>query len=305
MQVRTNLDMDVLRTFVTGFELGSFARAASRLGRSPSAVSTQLRKLEEQVGERLVNKVGRGLALPPAGESLLSYARRILDLNDEALSNVRGAEVEGWVRLGLPQDFAESWLPGVLARFARAHPRVRVEVRVERNVLLVERTIKGQLDLALAWGDGLDAPHAERVAEAPFAWIGRPDWPGVGALGSDPLPLVAFEPPCVFRDPAVAGLDEAGIAWRLVFTSPSLAGLWAATGAGLGVTVRTIIGMPDSLTALDPKTSGLPALRPMPLSVHRAESEPGEAVRRLKAILLDRIRSDDAVQSAQPASVEA
>src|ERR1700722_19005432 len=109
MALRTNLDMDVLRTFVTGFELGSFARAADRLGRSQSAVRTQLGKLEDQVGRPLVQKSGRGLMLTTAGESLLSYARRILDLNDEALDRVRGGAVEGWVRLGLPQDFAETW----------------------------------------------------------------------------------------------------------------------------------------------------------------------------------------------------
>lgn len=299
MAVRTNLDMDVLRTFVTGFELGSFARAADRLGRSQSAISTQLRKLEEQVGQALVKKSRRKLSLTPAGESLLSYAKRILELNDEAVSQVRGAEVEGWVRLGLPQDFAETWLPGVLAGFARAHPHVRVEVRAERNNLLVERTIKGELDLAIAWGDGRDAPHAEKVADIPVAWIGRSDWPGVRALGSEPLPLVAFEPPCVFRDPTVAGLDDAGIPWRLVFTSPSLASLWAAAGAGLGVTVRTAIGMPYDLVVLNPKATGLPTLPPISLSLHQAESEPTEAVARLKAILLDTIRDDCAARTGR------
>ena len=144
MPGRTNLDMDVLRTFVTGFELGSFARAADRLGRSQSAVSTQLRKLEDQVGSPLVQKSGRGLALTTAGESLLSYAKRLLELNDEAVASVRGAEIEGWARLGLPQDFAESWLPAVLKRFSRAHPKVRMEVQVDRSVPLIEKTIKGR-----------------------------------------------------------------------------------------------------------------------------------------------------------------
>jgi DNA-binding transcriptional LysR family regulator len=127
MAVRTNLDMDVLRTFVTGFELGSFARAADRLGRSQSAVSTQLRKLEEQIGLPLVQKSGRGLALTTAGERLLSYAKRLLELNDEAVDTIRGSDLEGWVRLGLPQDFADTFLPAVLGRFSRAHPRVRVQ----------------------------------------------------------------------------------------------------------------------------------------------------------------------------------
>jgi DNA-binding transcriptional LysR family regulator len=289
MAIRTNLDMDALRTFVTGLELGSFARAADRLGRSPSAVSAQLRKLEEQVGRPLVHKAGRGLALTDAGEGLLGYARRILGLNDEALDAVRGAEMAGWVRLGLPQDFAEGWLPGVMGRFARAHPKVRVEVRAERSARLVERTVKGELDLALAWGDSSGAPHAERVAELPAVWIGRADWGGIASLGSEPLPLVAFEPPCVFRDAGVAALGAVGIAWRLAFTSPSLAGLWAAAEAGLGGTLRTGVGVPAGLVVLDPVVSSLPALPSMPLTLHVADAGPAPAVARLAEILRDTI----------------
>src|SRR3954469_9775258 len=160
MVLRTNLDMDVLRTFVTGFELGSFARAAEQLGRSQSAVSTQLRRLEDQVGQPLVQKSGRGLALTSAGEMLLGYAKRILELNDEALGSVRGADVEGWVRLGLVQDF-EAWLPEVLSRFSSAHPKVRFEMQVERSLSLMEKTRKGDLDLALFWGGGGEGPHEE------------------------------------------------------------------------------------------------------------------------------------------------
>ena len=151
MATRTNLDMDVLRTFVTGFELGSFARAAERLGRSQSAVSTQLRKLEEQVGQPLVQKAGRGLALTAAGESMLGYAKRLLELNDEAVDRLRGTELEGWARLGLAQDFAESWLPAVLKRFSRAYPRVRIEVQVGLGAQLIEKTLKDELDVALVW----------------------------------------------------------------------------------------------------------------------------------------------------------
>ena len=300
MAVRTNLDMDVLRSFVAGFELGSFARAADRLGRSQSAISTQLRKLEQQVGRPLVRKSGRGLALTTAGESLLSYARRVLALNDEAVDALQGAEVEGWVRLGLPQDFAERWLPGALGRFARAHPKVRIEVRVERNAHLVERTAKGELDLCLAWGDGSDAWHAERVADLPVAWIGRPGWEGLSSLGPEPLPLVAFEAPCVFRAAGIAALDAAGIPWRLVFTSPSLSGLWAAAEAGLGVTLRTAIGIPPALAMLDPASSGLPQLPSIRLALCRSEAEASPAVGRLADILRDVIAEEVAALRTHP-----
>ena len=292
MAHRTNLDMDVLRTFVTGFELGSFARAADRLGRSQSAVSTQLRKLEDQVGQPLVQKSGRGLALTTAGESLLSYAKRILELNDNAVDSIRGSDVEGWVRLGLAQDFAESWLPAVLGRFARAHPKVRVEVQVEGGASMIEKTIKGGLDMCLAWGDGSDGPHAEHVADFPITWIGRPDWPGVQSLGFEPLPLIAFAPPCGFRSAGIAALDSAGIPWRLTFTSPSLSGLWAAAEAGLGITLRTAIGLPKTLSAFNPAAVGLPSLPRIPLALYRAEQEPSSAVGRLSDILLETIRNE-------------
>lgn len=290
MPIRPNLDMDVLRTFVTAFELGSFAKAADRLGRSQSALSTQLRKLEEQLGQALVQKSGRGLALTTTGESLFSYARRILDLNDEAVESVRGADVEGWVRIGMPQDFAESWLPAILGRFARSHPKVRVEVRAERNANLLEKTLKGELDLALAWGSIEDSPHSTKVADLPITWVGRADWKGVRNLNGAPLPLVAFEQPCIFRTAGTASLDAASIPWRLVFLSASLAGVWAAAEAGLGVTLRTSIAMPKSLITLEAEHYGLPALPNIPLSLHRADGEPSAAVARLSDILLETIQ---------------
>jgi DNA-binding transcriptional LysR family regulator len=288
MTPRVNLNMDVLRTFVSGLELGSFAKAAQRLGRSQSAVSTQLRRLEEQAGKPLFKKSGRGLALTAEGESLLSYAKRILELNDEAIDGLQDGEVEGWVRLGIPQDFAEGWLTGVLGQFARAHPKVRVEVRAEQNLAVIERLVQGELDLALAWGAD-DKVRAERLVDLPMVWIGRPDWAGTNRLGSEPLPLVAFEPPCVFRAAGIAALDAEKISWRLAFTSPSLAGLWAATEAGLGVTLRTTIGLPRSLTVLKTASSGLPALPRVQLTLCRKNRAGTIAVNRLSEILREAI----------------
>ena len=150
--LRTNLDTDVLRTLVAARQLGGFNRAAQQVGRSQSAVSQQIRKLEEQVGQPLFRREGRRLALTEAGDVILSYARRILDLNDEAVAAVRGTALGGTIRVGLPTDFAESWLPVVLARFKRAHPGVRVEASTDRRAILIDRLDKGQLDLVLLFG---------------------------------------------------------------------------------------------------------------------------------------------------------
>jgi DNA-binding transcriptional LysR family regulator len=227
-------DLDVLRSFVAGVELGSFGRAADRLGRSTSAVSAQLKKLEEQAGVPLLRKAGRGLALTDAGETMLAYARRLLDLNDQASVAVRGTRLQGRVRLGLQEDFGEILLPRVLGQFARAHPQVRIEARVARNAELLERVAAGELDLALAWDHDAARPHGQRLAELPLCWIG-PAATGPARDADGAWPLVAFEAPCLFRSRATDALDRAGIAWTSAFISPSLAGLWAAVSAGLGL----------------------------------------------------------------------
>ncbi|WP_119271155.1 LysR substrate-binding domain-containing protein [Taklimakanibacter deserti] len=287
----TNLDMDALRSFVTGMELGSFARASDRLGRCTSAVSAQLKKLEEQAGIPLVRKSGRGLALTNGGEALLSYARRLLDLNDEAVGAVRGVELEGWIRLGLQEDFGEAMLPDVLGRFARSHPRVRIEGHVARNSALIEKIASGRLDLALAW-DGGEAPaFVERIAKVPLCWLGPASDATVWHRDDDePLPLAALEAPCMLRTIACQELDKHGLSWRLAFVSPSLGGLWAATAAALGITVRTPIGLPRGVRVLDPLAHGLPPLPSLGLVLHRADKESGPTAEHLAAIMLQALR---------------
>src|SRR3954469_3661064 len=213
MVTNRNLDLDTLRTFVRGVELGSFARAAVAVGRSASAVSGQLRKLEAQVGEALVVRSGRGLTLTPAGEVLLSYARRMLDINDEVLSRIQNSRVAGSVRLGLPPDFSETWLPGVLERFARTHPRVQIEVEADRSTELIQRVGTGQLDLALGWTPSGRTDTGEVIASVPVGWIARAGSRFTRDV-SQPLPLVVFNEPCVFRRLALAALDAEAIAWR-------------------------------------------------------------------------------------------
>ena len=294
---RITFDLDVMRSFVTGVELGSFAKAADRLARSTSAVSAQLKKLEQQAGTALLRKAGRGMVLTEAGETMLGYARRLLELNDEAVGAVRGVQLEGRVRLGLQEDFGESLLPEVLGRFKRAHPKLRVEVRIARNMALLDGINGGQLDLALAWESGLHAAHAQHVQTLPMHWIASRDELPVREI-SEPLPLVVLEAPCLLRSAAIDALDRAGMPWRIAFTSASLAGTWAAVKAGLGISVRTPFGLPADVRALDACAARLPALPKLGLALYRSEAEAAPAVRRLGELILQSLRTDRATPAA-------
>ncbi|MGG1948665.1 LysR substrate-binding domain-containing protein [Trinickia sp. NRRL B-1857] len=302
---QTNFDLAALRSFVTGMDLGSFAKAADRVGRSTSAVSAQIRKLEEQVGAPLFRKAGRGLGLTDAGEVMLRYARRLVELNDEAAFAARGTDLEGWVRLGLQEDFAESVLPGVLGRFARAHPKVRIEARVARNAELTARLDAGELDLALVWDDRNVSMQARRAAGASVE-VAKPlmRWIGSEALqwspdSDEPLPLVLFDGGCLVCSLATDALDRAGIAWRVAMTSPSLAGLWAAAAAGLGLTVRTPHGLPATVRTLDPGEYGLPTLPSIGLTLLRASSKATPPVEQLATIIVEAVRGYASVDGTQ------
>jgi DNA-binding transcriptional LysR family regulator len=285
---RITFDLDVMRSFVAGIELGSFAKAAERLGRSTSAVSAQLKKLEDQAGTPLLRKAGRGMALTEVGEVMLGYARRLLELNDEAASAVRGVQLEGRVRLGLQEDFGENVLPEVLGRFKRAHPRLRVEVHIARNAVLMQSLEAGRLDLALAWETETRMPHAQHIRELPMRWIGA-DTAQLPYEANEPIPLVVLDAPCLMRTAAINALDNAGLAWRIAFTSASLAGTWAAVKAGLGVSVRTQLGLPADLHTMDAKLVGLPALPRLGLALYRSEAEPTPAIARLAELILQRL----------------
>lgn len=281
-----NLDMDALRTLLAADRLGSLNRAADRIGRSQSAVSQQMRKLETQIGQPLFRRQGRGLVLTEAGDLMLSYARRILELNDEALHAIRGSAIEGAVRFGLPGDFAESWLPTALGQFKRTHPAVRVEIVVERNGQLLERLDGGELDVVLAMG-AENRADAEHLVTLPMAWIGPSDR-DVRPPSGMPLDLALYKPPCMFRKAGTDALDKAGIPWRLAYTTGSLQSLWAGVAGGLGITLRTMAGVPPTLRRLGER-DGLPALPSVKLCIHSGDRDTSSALVNLKRVVVDNL----------------
>jgi DNA-binding transcriptional LysR family regulator len=301
-----NFDMDALRTMVVGIELGGFSHAAARLNRSPSAVSMQLRKLETQAGQRLFKRNGRGLILTEAGDVLLQYARRVLALNDEMGLAIGAINQGGTVRVGMPQDFTDAVLPSLLTRYSKARPATHVEVKAGRNFALADDVATGRLDMALAFTAGGKGGE-NRIATVPSVWVGgarhmkartNPRAKTFAAEGV--LPLIVFDGPCLFRDMGIDALARAGIPWRLAMTTPSLAGLWCGVRAGLGVTVRTPLGIPRGLSIVAPD-AGLPELTSIDLVLYRS-ADRAAAVQTFTDLLLE-IVTRECLSKARPAPV--
>lgn len=234
-----------------GHDLGSFSRAANQLCRSQSAVSMHLKKLEEQVGQPLFRRNGRGLIPTEAGEALLAYARRIVAIHDEAAVALGAISAAPTIRLGLAQDFFEDVMPDALSLFSSLQPNVRIEVRAGRNFALEEEVNAGSLDVALALTETGRAKSGELLASMPLFWYGRDDTLTDESTDPGSLPLVLFHHPCLFRQHALHALDAVSRRRHLSLTTSSLSGVWAALRFGLGITVRTGHGIPKGIRRLD------------------------------------------------------
>jgi DNA-binding transcriptional LysR family regulator len=252
----TNLDLDLVRTFVAIATTGNFTRAAETMRRQQSTISLQMQRLESSLGQKLIERTPRSVKLTSEGETLLGYARRLLDLNDEVVSRVSEPNMQGVVQLGTPEDFATRHLPEVLARFTQAYPAVALEVTCDLTLNLLDRFHKGNFDLALVKRERAAAePGGIRVWREPLVWVTSDrDWSVEGAL-----PLVVSPTPCVYRKRATEALDKARRSWRIAYVCGSLAGSLAAVKAGLGVTVLPKDMVPAGLHVVDGRT--LPDLK--------------------------------------------
>ncbi len=229
------LDLELLRSFVSVVEVGGFTRAGERVHRTQSTVSQQIRRLEEDLGQTLLNRDGREVTPTEAGERLLSYARRLLALAEEARDVVARPGPDGAVKLGIPEDFAAYRLAKLLAAFSRAHPNLRLDVRADQSLSLKRDLERGDLDLALL-KRGVDD---ERTAIA--AWPEQVYWVTSKShpvnLDSRSVPLIGFPLGCIYRTRAIHALESTGRAWHMAYTSSSLAGIQAAVAAGMGLSI--------------------------------------------------------------------
>jgi DNA-binding transcriptional LysR family regulator len=244
-------DLELLRSFVSVVDAGGFTRAGERVHRTQSTVSQQIRRLEDDVGQPLLDRSGRDVTPTEAGERLLSYARRLLSLAEEARDVMARPGSEGAVRLGIPEDFAAYRLTELLAAFSRSHPGLRLDVRADQSVYLRRDLERGELDLALlkrgANEKGGIASWPERVH-----WVTSKSHPIDPKMS--PVPLIGFPAGCLYRTGAIHAIESAGRAWYMAYTSSSLPGIQAAVAAGLGLSILSEMAIqPDHrvLTAKD------------------------------------------------------
>lgn len=255
-----NLDTDLLRAFVAVAETRSFTRAADTLYRTQSAVSQQIRRLEDTLGCRVFARDTRGVRLTGEGETLLAYARRMLSLNDEVMANLgTGRAPQRPLRLGTPDDYAYLLLPPVLARFAASHPHQPVEVVCDNSNDLALAVEEGAYDLALITRPVMDGVAGDgiRVRRERLVWTAAPSATGLST--ADPLPLAVFPEGCVCRSTTIAALAAAGRAWRPAFISDSVVAIHGAVLGGVALTPLEACTVPPGLMALG-DDCGLPPL---------------------------------------------
>jgi DNA-binding transcriptional LysR family regulator len=266
------LDLALLQTLVAVVDSGSLARAAEQVGRTQSATSLQMQRLEQSLGLDLFDRRGRALVLTDAGQAMLGHARQLLEMNREAVTAVRGHEVAGRVRFGMSVDFEHTWLPRAMARFAQSHPKIVVDLRVDRNGALEQAITRRDIDIALVFGKPLTAPKAQQIGTVPMRWVAAKDFAWAAAR-NQPLPLLMLESPCMFRSTAVHALDAAGLPWRVAVTSLSLGGLWATALAGMGVTARSGVVLPSGLADVG-EGLGLPPLPKVAVCILSSKAKP-------------------------------
>ena len=231
------MDTVLLKNFLLLAQTKNFTKAADKLCRSQSAISLQIAKLEGLVGKSLFIRDHRKLVLTPAGEEFIGYARRMVAIEDELMNHFHKPAIKGRVTFGTPEDLATAYLPDILGAFVESHPQILLNVDCQFTLNLLKGFDAHHYDLVLIKQDP-EHPHpkSKDVWREPLVWVSKRDFPYFNAE-EEGIPLVLSPPPCVYRQRAIDTLNREGIRWRIVYTSPSLAGTLAAVKAGLGISI--------------------------------------------------------------------
>jgi DNA-binding transcriptional LysR family regulator len=281
------LELDLLRTLVAIADTGSFNKAARAVFRTPSAVSMQMKKLEDQVSRPLFAKNGRSVTLTPDGDALVGYGRRILKLADEAMQRFRTTQIQGTIRLGIPDDYAGQYLPDILGRFAASHPDVEVDVFCQQSTDLYEQVQENKVDIALL-SSGVDiggiAVHRE-----PLVWASLRHG---CAHEKDPIPLAVSHAGCCWRRQATSALDRVGIPYRIAYTSKHYLGQLAAVMGGLAIAPFPLSSVKGDLKVIG-EEAGLPAIGHFEIELRRSAQATGPLFDALENHIVNNFRAYD------------
>ena len=261
------LDIDQLRSLIAISDTGSFTRAADVVFKTQSAVSMQMKRLEEQLGRAIFAKEGRGAKLTEDGERLLDYARKIVRLSGECVASFSDAVLSGRVRLGVPDDYADRYLPEILVRFTRSHPKVEVTVMCEPSPMLIERIHGSELDLAII---SMNRPResAEVVRHERLLWVTSAHH---AVHEARPLPLALGRPTCGWRQAATERLEAMGVPFRVLYASWNSTAVGAAVLSGLAIGVLPESAIRSGMRVLGP-TDGFPPLPEVRIALMRNKS---------------------------------
>jgi DNA-binding transcriptional LysR family regulator len=261
------LDLDQLRTFVAIAEMGSFTAAADVVHKTQSAVSMQMRRLEDRVGRPIFTRDGRQSRLTEDGRRLLEYARRMIRLNDETLSAFADPGLAGSVRLGIPDDYADRLLPTVLAGFSRINPAIDIYVDCQRTHVIHRLIREGELDLGIVSHGSIDGIASEVIRREQLYWVAARDH---CTHEHDPIPLALGPDDCCWRSEAVRALDRVGRRFRVSYTSGAALALTGAVMAGLAVSVLPESALRPNMRILGPR-EGFPDLSYAEIGLIRAK----------------------------------
>jgi DNA-binding transcriptional LysR family regulator len=257
-----SLDIDQLHTFAAIVDSGSFTRAADRVFKTQSAVSMQMRRLEERIGKQLFTKDGRGNRLTAEGEKLLNYARRIIRLNNEAIAAFDDNRLEGTIRIGTPDDYADRYMPEIIGRFAKTHPNVELYIVCEPSVSLAEKMARGELDIALVTHNPRQR-ISDVVRTEPLCWVASANHP---LKENAPVPLALGRRDCIWRQLACSALDADGRDYQVLFTSWSSTVVASAVLAGMAVSVLPESALRNGMKVLT-QADGFPPLPPVQIGL--------------------------------------
>jgi DNA-binding transcriptional LysR family regulator len=285
-----SIDTVTLQCFIAVAETGSFTKAAERVGRTQSAISQQITKVENMLNKPILIR-GKSFALTNEGEIFLSYARQIFALHREVMDRFREPELEGELRFGLPENFASVYLAEVLADFSRIHPRVLLNIECDLTLNLFEKFKKKEFDIVLVkMNRPEDFPNGVDVWSEPLKWVGDSSL----ICPNKPVPLVLAPQPCVYRSAAIVALEATGRSWRLVFSSTSYASTVAAVKAGMGITVMPNTMIHNELQEVKAKV--LPQLPKTYVSILKQKVD-NVAVNTLESFVLKKLRHITALSS--------